>query len=516
MICRQSIINKRMNNKMNNKKNNIVLEAKNIYKDFPGVHALTDVNIDLKQGEVHAVIGENGAGKSTLMNIIFGLIRADKGEVFRNKIKVDINSPIIAQELGIGIVPQELNLVPLFSVKENIFLGMAPSKMNRLVIDWKTMTKKTKDILAQIGEDIDPQKILYKLTTAQKQLVQIARALAFGAEILIFDEPTASLTLKEAKELFDKIERFKSQGGSVFYISHNLEEILKISDRVTVLRDGKKIKTLNTKELNKQEMIMYMVGSKIEEVTKQVSYNYKDKAVVLKVENLSRKNEFHNISFELYNEEILGIAGLVGAGRTELVRCIFGDARPDSGFIYINSNNIYLKSPGDAIRNKIAYLPEERRSMGIFPQLSVKENMSMPILNKLIQLFFINRKKEEEYIQEYINKLNIKTPNLNQLIKNLSGGNQQKAILGRWLLTKCKILLLDEPTRGIDVKAKAEIHNLLKILTKQGVSIIYISSELQEVINISDRILVLHEGKFKGEIKSSCANQRKILEIALS
>jgi len=502
--------------RMNNEMNNIILEAKNIYKHFPGVQALTDVSINLKKGEVHAIIGENGAGKSTLMNIIFGLIRADKGEVFRKQIKVDINSPIIAQELGIGIVPQELNLASLLSVKENILLGIAPTKMNRLVVDWKAMKKKAEDILEQMGEDIDPQKILYKLTTAQKQVVQIARALAFGAEILIFDEPTSSLTLKEAKELFDKIKRFKDQGGSVFYISHKLEEILKISDRVTVLRDGKKIKTLNTKDSNKQEMIKYMVGSKIEEVTKKLSYNYKNKAVVLKVENISRKNEFHNISFELYNKEILGIAGLVGAGRTELVRCIFGDVLPDSGFIYINSNNIHLKSPRDAIINKIAYLPEERRSMGIFPQLSVKENMSMPILNKLIRLFFINRKKEKEYVQEYIKKLDIKTPNLDQLIINLSGGNQQKVILGRWLLTKCKILLLDEPTRGIDVKAKAEIHHLLKILTKQGVSIIYISSEFQEVIDISDRILIMHEGKFKGEIKSGSANQKKLLEIALN
>jgi len=501
---------------MKNNTNNIILEMKNIYKHFPGVQALTDVSIDLKQREVHAIIGENGAGKSTLMNILFGLIRADKGEVFRNQIKVNINSPIIAQELGIGIVPQEINLVPLFSVKENILLGIAPSKMNRLVVDWKAMTKKAEDILVQIGEDIDPHKILYKLTTAQKQLVQIARALAFGAEILIFDEPTSSLTLKETKELFDKIERFKNQGGSVFYISHHLEEILKISNRVTVLRDGEKIKTLNTKESNKQEMIRYMVGNDMEKATKQFVYDYKDKAVVLKVDNLSRKNEFHNISFKLYHEEILGIAGLVGAGRTELIRCIFGDTIPDSGFIYINSNNVNLKSPRDAIRNKIAYLPEERRSMSILPQLSVKENISISILNKLVRLFSINRKKEKEYVEEYINKLNIKTPNLNQLIKNLSGGNQQKAILGRWLLTKCKILLLDEPTRGIDVKAKAEIHHLLKILTKQGVSIIYISSELQEVIDISDRILIMHEGKFKGEIKSSCANQEKLLEMALS
>jgi len=507
---------KRMNNKMKNNTNNIVLETKNIYKHFPGVQALTDVSIDLKQGEVHAIIGENGAGKSTLMNIIFGLIREDKGEVFKNQIKVDIKSPVIAQELGIGIVPQELNLIPLFSVQENILLGIAPTKMNRFLVDWKAMRKKTEDILEQIGEDINPQKILYKLTTAQKQLVQIARALAFGAEILIFDEPTSSLTQKETKELFDKIERFKNQGGSVFYISHHLEEILKISDRVTVLRDGKKIKTLNTKESNKQEMIRYMVGSKIKDATKQLAYNYKDKEVVLKVENLSRKNEFHNISFKLYNEEILGIAGLVGAGRTELLRCLFGDTLPDSGFIYVNSKNIHLKSPRDAIRKKIAYLPEERRSMGIFPLLSVKENISISILNKLVRLFSINRKKEKKYVQEYIDKLNIKTINLNQLIKNLSGGNQQKAILGRWLLTQCKILLLDEPTRGIDVKAKAEIHRLLRILTKQGVSIIYISSELQEVIDISDRILIMHEGKFMGEIKSSCASQEKLLEIALS
>jgi ABC-type sugar transport system ATPase subunit len=496
--------------------NRVVLEVKQISKRFPGVQALSDVSVSLYEGEVHAIIGENGAGKSTLMNIIFGLIQPDSGEIFRNGQKVTIHRPIDAQHIGIGIVPQELNLVPLLSVMENITLGMAPCKISGMILDWKRMETQAKQALEQIGEFIAPQAIVADLSTAQQQLVQIARALAFGAKILIFDEPTSSLTLQETENLFKVIKKFQRQGGSVFYISHRLEEILEIADRVTVLRDGWKVKELDAQATNLHEMVKYMVGREIEEVQRSAVFAPTEKQVVLKVERLSRAGEFREITFELHAGEILGLAGLVGAGRTELVKCIYGDTTPDTGSLSIYSKRVFYQSPREAISDNLAYVPEERRKLGIFPLLDVRENITMPILSKLTRFLRIDRQRERAYVREYIQKLDIRTPHIYQQIQNLSGGNQQKAILARWLLTGCKILILDEPTRGIDVNAKAEIYNLLRNLVAQGIAIIFISSELQEVINIADRILIMHEGNLKGEVLARQTSQEEILRIALS
>jgi ABC-type sugar transport system ATPase subunit len=492
------------------------LEVSRIYKHFPGVQALSDVSASLYEGEVHAIIGENGAGKSTLMNIIFGVIQPDSGDIFRDGEKVIIHRPVDAQKIGIGIVPQELNLVPLLSVMENVTLGMAPCKIEGVMLDWKGIERKAKQALEQIGEFIDPRAIVADLSTAQQQLVQIARALAFGAKILIFDEPTSSLTLQETESLFKVIKNFQQQRGAVFYISHRLEEILEIADRVTVLRDGCKVTELDARATNLHEMVKCMVGREIEEAKRTSVFNPSDKQIVLKVENLSRANEFREISFELRAGEILGLAGLVGAGRTEFVKCLYGDTIPDFGTIYIHSQKVFYKSPKDAIKGSLAYVPEERRQLGLFPILSVTENMTMPILQRLSRFFRINKKREISYVQEYVQKLDIKTSHIRQQIKNLSGGNQQKVILARWLLTGSKILILDEPTRGIDVNAKAEIHHLLKNLVNQGLSIIFISSELQEVIDIADRIIIMHEGNLKGEVLANQTNQEEVLRIALS
>ncbi|MGV7224170.1 MAG: sugar ABC transporter ATP-binding protein [Nitrospinales bacterium] len=501
---------------MDERQPSIVLEVRQISKHFPGVQALRDVNVSLCEGEVHAIIGENGAGKSTLMNIIFGVLQPDSGEILRNGQRVIIHRPVDAQKIGIGIVPQELNLVPLLSVMENITLGMAPCKIDHVMLDWKGIKKKAKEVLEQIGEFIDPRAIVADLGTAQQQLVQIARALAFGAKILIFDEPTASLTHQETEILFNIIRNFQQQRGSAFYISHRLEEILDVADRVTVLRDGAKVKELQTKDTDLHEMVKSMVGHTLEESRRATLFDSTTQEVVLEVEHLSRSGEFQDVSFTLHTGEILGLAGLVGAGRTELVKSLYGDTVPESGTISLHSHRISYTSPKDAIRDSLAYVPEERRQLGLFPLMSVTENMTMPILPRLSRFFRINKKRQTSHVHDYVQKLDIKTADVRQQIQNLSGGNQQKVILARWLLTGCKILILDEPTRGIDVNAKAEIHQLLKDLVKQGIAIIFISSELQEVIDIADRILIMHEGNIKGEVLAHQTNQEEVLRIALS
>ncbi len=494
----------------------IALEVREICKHFPGVQALHNVNVALYTGGVHAIIGENGAGKSTLMNIIFGVIQPDSGQIFRNGESVTIHRPVDAQKIGIGIVPQELNLVPKLTVMENITLGMAPCKISHMMLDWAGIEHQANAALQQIGERIDPHTLVADLSTAQQQLVQIARALAFGAKILIFDEPTASLTLQETDSLFHIIHNFQQQGGSVFYISHRLEEIREIADRVTVLRDGQKVIELDARQTNLHEMVKYMVGREVKETKRAAIFDPTDKKIVLQVDQLSRREEFQNISFILHAGEILGIAGLVGAGRTELAKCLYGDTTPDSGAMTLYSQPVLYTSPQQAIQSRLAYVPEERRQLGLFPILSVTENMTMPILQHLYRFFRIDRKQEASYVLEYVQKLDIKAAHIRQQIQNLSGGNQQKVILARWLLTGCQILILDEPTRGIDVNAKAEIHHLLKELVQQGLAIIFISSELQEVIDIADRILIMHEGRLKGEVLAHATNQEEVLRIALS
>ncbi len=495
--------------------NEIVFSAENISKSFPGVQALNSVSINIRRSEVHSIIGENGAGKSTLMKIIFGLYTPDSGELYSHGKRVTIDSPLAAQNLGIGIVPQELNLVPNLSVKENIFLGSQPMSHTPYIIDKKSLKEKALAVIARLGVHIDPDLPVKALSSAYQQLIQVARALAFGAEILIFDEPTASLTLKETERLFEIIHKFTDDGGSIFYISHRLEEILTISDRITVFRDGNYITELSPKATTKEEMVNQMVGRKIDQTQVRRQYSAEGKPVVLETRGLTRAAEFEDVSFKLHQGEILGFSGLVGAGRTELALTIFGYNRADKGDIIINGKLLKPRHTSEVIRHKLAYVPEERRRQGIFSLLSVRKNMTFPILREFCHKGCISSREEAALVSDFVTKLNIKLASQDQKIQFLSGGNQQKVILSRWIASKSEIIILDEPTRGIDVNAKNEIHQLMKELAEQGVSIIVISSDLEEVINLSDRIIIMHEGLVKGEVSAATTNQEEIMNIAL-
>ncbi|MGA2547716.1 MAG: sugar ABC transporter ATP-binding protein [Rectinemataceae bacterium] len=492
------------------------LEVQSISKNFPGVRALQDVSIDLRGGEIHAVVGENGAGKSTLMNILIGALKPDTGNILLDGKKVTLHRPLDAQRLGIAIVPQEINLVPMLTVTENVYLGIEPRKAGRFLLDRKAAERLTLEAIARIGEDIDPREKVSDLSTAQKQLVQIARAFAFGAKVLILDEPTASLTIRESDNLFKIVRAHQASGGSIFYISHRLGEIKEIADRISVLRDGVKVAELDAHTASIGDMIGHMVVNMATKSTEGARKIGKSTPVVLKVDKLTRPGEFSDISFELHEGEILGIAGLVGSGRTEIVKCIFGDTQPHSGSIFMGGKKVLIRSPIQGIKNGIAYVPEERRRLGIFPILSVKENMTLPILRRITTLFGINKRKEKGYARGYVSKLKIKTMNLGENVRNLSGGNQQKVILARWMLKGCKVLILDEPTRGVDVNAKTEIHNLLREITGEGISVILISSELEEVIENTDRILILHEGRIKGHVDPWETTQEEIMNICLT
>jgi ABC-type sugar transport system ATPase subunit len=494
----------------------MILEAQHISRQFPGVQALQDVSIALRGGEIHAIVGENGAGKSTLMNILIGALRPDAGQLLIDGRQVVFSRPLDAQRMGVAIVPQEINLVPMLTVTENVYLGIEPRGSGRLLLDARKAETLTYEAIARIGEDIDPKKKVSELSTAQKQLVQIARAFAFDAKVLILDEPTASLTTRESDKLFEIIRAHKAGGGSVFYISHRLGEIMEIADRISVLRDGRKVAELDPRRTSIEEMIGHMVvkvTSKSAAGTRKFSGS---DPVVLKVEKLTRPGEFSEVSFELHRGEILGIAGLVGSGRTEIVKCIFGDTRPQSGEVYVNGKKVAIKSPAQGIKHGIAYVPEERRRLGLFPILSVRANMTIPILREIRELFGINNRKENQFTNDFVRKMNIKTVGVGEAIRNLSGGNQQKVILARWMLKGCKVLILDEPTRGVDVNAKTEIHNLLREVAGEGISVILISSELEEVIENTDRIIVLHEGRLKGQVYPWETTQEEIMRICLT
>lgn len=495
----------------------MLLKTRNINKSFPGVKALTDVSISIHPGEIHSIIGENGAGKSTLMNVLMGIYQPDSGEIFFENKEITVSSPFYAQKMGIGIVPQELNLVPDMSVSENIVLGMFPLKKGLLpVVDKVKQNQISREAIAKLNPNIDIHSKANKLSVANQQLVQIARVLAFGAKLIILDEPTASLTEKESQQLFRAIQDLKKDNVAIFYISHRLEEIMMLSDSISVMRDGCLIETIKPSETTIKQLVNSMVGREIKSEQKQRAHSKEDRPVILEVKGLTRKDEFKNINFVLHEGEILGISGLVGSGRTELANAIFGKTSPDEGEIVLRGEKVVHKHPYDAINNHMAYVPEERRQMGIIPLLDVAKNMS---LSHLSHYFIHGRIKDKEInrdVYKYINTLGIKLSSINQKIRNLSGGNQQKVIIARCLLAQSNIIILDEPTRGIDVQAKQEIHDLLSEITKTGVSIIVISSELEEILNISDRIMVMHEGLKKGEILTSEANQEKIMQIALT
>lgn len=495
--------------------NELFFEGRNLSKRFGPQYALRDVSIDIRSGQVHAVTGENGAGKSTLMNIICGKLRPTEGELRWNGKALNFASPIDAHRAGIAIAPQELNLCPFLTVAENILLGN--HSRGKFGIDWRKTLGSAREHLSAIDPTINPLARAGTLSAAHQQLVQIARATATKAEILIFDEPTAALTDREAVRLFAFIRRFRGGGGAIFYISHRLDEVLHLADRISVLRDGRFILELEPSKTNKEEIVRHMAGRE-DTGTRVLAPEQKPRGtqVVLKVRDFTRKGEFEGVNLDLHRSEVLAISGLIGSGRTELGKCIFGLTQPERGEIEIEGRAARHRNPADAILNGLVYLPEERKKEGIFPLLSVTENICIAAFNRFLAFYGLRRGEMLKAGAEYIRRLAIRTQTPQTPLRNLSGGNQQKTILARWLLSKCRILILDEPTRGIDVNAKLEIQTLLRELAQKGLSIIYISSEMQEILEVSDRILVMHEGKVKGVVESSTATQEALLGLAMA
>ena len=470
-----------------------ILEMKDIVKEFPGVRALKGVQLNVRPGTVHTLMGENGAGKSTLMNCLIGIYHRTSGTIILDGKEVSFNSVQEAHEHGVSMIHQELTPVPERTVSQNLWLGREP--MNGMVIDKKKMYDMSIEMFGKIGlRDIDPNEKMKNLTVAQMQMVEIAKAVSYDSKIVIMDEPTSSLTEGEVEHLFQIIADLKSRNVAVIYISHKMEEIFRISDDISVYRDGEFIASDKAENLDVDKVISLMVGRNVDNMFPKVDCEIGD--VVLKVENLSSGKAVKNVSFELHKGEILGMAGLVGAGRTETAEIIFGMRHKDSGTIWKDGQELNIKSPEDAIDNNIGLLTEDRRGNGIVGLLSVAQNVGLANLKKYG--FPLNHKAMSDDAHEYIDKIRIKTPSDRTPIKNLSGGNQQKCLVARWLLTNPDVLIVDEPTRGIDVGAKSEIHSLITQLAGEGKAIILISSELPEVMGMSDRIIVMHEGNMTG------------------
>ena len=494
-----------------------ILEMNNISKEFPGVRALDDVTIKLRAGSVHALMGENGAGKSTLMKCLFGIYLQDSGEIILEGKKVDIDDPKMALDLGISMIHQELLSIPFRSVMENIWLGRFPliNYGPFKFVNHKKMYKDTEKLFKDLSMDIDPGVKVERLSVSKVQSMEIAKAVSMNAKVIIMDEPTSSLTENEVDHLFKIIRGLRDQGVAIIYISHKIEEILQISDEVTIMRDGKGVGTWLSSELTTDMIISRMVGRSI--TNRFPERGNVPAEVVMKVDNLTAPfpKSFKNVSFELHKGEILGIGGLVGAQRTELIEAIFGLRTIESGKITIEDKEVNIASPIDAKKLKIALLTEERRASGIFPLLSVMENTVIAnIARYLTRFFLLDEKKRREDAIRSIELLRIKTPSFRTLIKDLSGGNQQKVLFARWLLTEPEILLLDEPTRGIDVGAKYEIYTIIAGLAMQGKSILMISSEMPELIGMSDRIMVMCEGRLSGIVNGKDTDQEEIMQLA--
>lgn len=478
-----------------------ILVMKDIVKTFPGVQALKGVGLNVKYGEIHALMGENGAGKSTLMKCLIGIHPPTSGQIYFEGNLIENYSTSDALKMGIAMIHQELSPVEHRSIMENIWLGREP-KTKLGLVDHKKMYEMTKEVLKLIDFNEDPKTLVASLTVANMQMIEIAKALSYNAKLIIMDEPTSALTNKEIEQLFSIMRRLRENGKSIIYISHKLDEIYEICDRITVYRDGQYIGEGLTEEISVNELIKMMVGREVSEMFPKVICDIGD--VKLEVKNLCYGRKFNDVSFDVKKGEILGIAGLVGAGRTEVIETIFGIRGKTSGQIFIDGKEVHIKTPADAKQNKMALLTEDRRSTGIFPMLTVFQNVIMANIQKYIKKTgLLNHKKAIEDTNEFVKAISIKTPSIYQKVENLSGGNQQKVLVARWLLTSPEILFLDEPTRGIDVGAKAEIHRLITNLAGQGKSIIMVSSELPEVMGMSDRIVVMHEGKVTGILNNT-------------
>ncbi|SDI52049.1 sugar ABC transporter ATP-binding protein [Desulfosporosinus hippei] len=488
-----------------------LLSMEGIHKSFSGVKVLENVQFSLRQGEVHALMGENGAGKSTLMKILSGIYSKDAGSIQIQGTESAASSPKTAQALGVAIIHQELNMIPDLTISENMFLGREFKWGRTGFINWSKMAAEAKSYLQQLGMNLNPDSLVGELSVGQQQMVEIAKALSMHAKILVLDEPTAALTKREIEKLFQLITTLKTQGVGMIYISHRMEEIFQISDRITVLRDGRYIGTRDTNVTTMDELVQMMVGREIKERFPKVETKIGEER--LRVERLAQDGKLYDINFSVRAGEILGIAGLMGSGRSELAKALFGVGKYQ-GKIFVNGKPVTIKGPAEAIKAGLALITEDRKGEGLVTDLSVRENLALPNLRTLSRLGFISHRLEQDFVEDSIQKLKVKVHHSGQEVSSLSGGNQQKVVIGKWLATQPNVLILDEPTRGVDIGAKREIYDLMNQLVQSGVSIVMISSELPEVLGMSDRILVMHEGRITGEFSRENATQETIMVAA--
>jgi ribose transport system ATP-binding protein len=488
------------------------IEMKNISKSFNGVPVLKNVQFSLLPGEVHALMGENGAGKSTLMKILTGVYTKDAGTILINGKETTFKNPKQAEQAGIAFIHQELNIWPNLTVAENLFLGREHQYGKTGILKNREMNRLAEEWLANLGLAIKATTLAGKLSVGQQQMVEIAKALMTNAEVIIMDEPTSALTEREIDTLFKVIQKLKNQGVSFIYISHRMEEIFHLCDRITILRDGQYIATRPIKETSLDEVVRFMVGRTIGERYPQLTHKVRD--IFLEVKQLTKRGVFENISFHVRQGEILGVAGLMGAGRTEIMKAIFGFIPADEGEIFIQGKRVRIKNPHDAIRHGIGFVTEDRKSEGLILHFSIRENIALPNLKHFSSYGWISDQGEKSLVEELVQKLNVKATGIEQPVKSLSGGNQQKVVLAKWLGIEPKLLILDEPTRGVDIGAKKEIYYLIQQLAQRGVAIIMVSSELPELLSMSDRIMVIHEGRIGGFLEREEATQEKIMNLA--
>jgi inositol transport system ATP-binding protein len=494
-----------------------VLRMEGISKRFPGVQALDNVTLEVLPGEIHGLLGENGAGKSTLMKILSGVYQKDSGHIFLSGREIEVSDPHHAQVLGITIIYQELNLMPNLTVAENVFIGREPNRAS--FVQWRKLHQQTRELTERLGIHLSPTTIVRNLSVAEQQMVEIARALSMESRVIIMDEPTSSLTENEVQHLFTIMRGLREQGMGVIFITHRLEEVFQICDRITVLRDGAYVGTVDAKTATPDQIIRMMVGRSVSDLFAKEASRPGD--VVLEVRNVSRIGTVEDptasvlcdVSFSVRRGEIVGLAGLVGSGRTDVARCIFGVDKRDIGDIFVDGQPVHIASPQDAIRAGMGFVPEDRKLQALFLAMSVEANASMASLGEVSHLGFVNGRTERNLVGRYVETLSIRLSNLSQRVLDLSGGNQQKVVIARWLALVPRVLIMDEPTRGIDVGAKAEVHALMSQLAQQGVAIIMISSELPEVLAMSDRILVMHEGTMVGELSRAEATPERVMAM---
>lgn len=489
-----------------------LLDMKQIIKSFNGVEVLHGIDFSLRAGTVHALMGENGAGKSTLMKVLAGVHKCDDGEIWLKGKKTEIQSPRHAQELGIAMIHQELSPVPEMTVAENIFLGREPRK--GLFVDYKKMYADTEKLLGEMKVRVSPRAKIGRLKVADQQLIEISKAISLNADIIVMDEPTSAITDQEVEILFKTIADLKKKGTGIIYISHKMDEIFRIADDITVLRDGTYVNSWEAKDIDNNTLIKNMVGRELNEIFPKIKVPAKD--VVMEVRHFTKENQFEDISFLVREGEILGIAGLIGAGRTELMNAIFGLEKPDSGEVFFEGKKVEIRRPSDAIRHGIAYVTEDRKNEGLVLEMGVGQNITIASMKTLSSGMFIKRQEEKKTIDDQIRALRIKVHSPRQLVGKLSGGNQQKVVLAKWMMKNPKLLILDEPTRGIDIGAKSEIYKLMGEFVEKGNSIIMISSEMPEAMGMSDRILVLSNGRLSGELSREEFAQEDIMKMAVS